>query len=221
MIAEELINHMIPPLKLNDDAHKAMLWMEELRSNQLPVVDSEKFLGLITEEMILEENDVDKRIGDFELLGTDCIVSKDTHFYDIIKLASDYKVQMVGVANEENKYIGVITIQDTVTSFAQTAAIQMAGGILVFSMNERDYSLSELSRLIEEENAKILSSTVKEDELNPLKIKLTIKINKTDLSNIVATLERFGYKIIARFQETKVNEGEKEKLDQLLRFLDI
>lgn len=221
MIAEELINHMIPPLKLNDDAHKAMLWMEELRSNQLPVVDSEKFLGLISEEMILEENDVEKLIGDFDLQGTDCQVAQGSHFYDILKLASDNQVQMVGVANDANEYIGVITIHDTITSFAQTAAVQMAGGILVISMGLMDYSLAELSRLIEEENAKILSSTVKEDELDPSKIKLTIKINKTNLSHIVATLERFGYKIIARFQESDINKGEKEKLDQLLRFLDI
>ncbi|MDH5368151.1 MAG: CBS domain-containing protein [Cyclobacteriaceae bacterium] len=221
MIAEELINHMIPPLKLNDDAHKAMLWMEELRSNQLPVVDKEKFLGLISEEMILEENDVEKLIGDFQLQGTDCQVTQGSHFYDILKLASDNQVQMVGVVNDANEYIGVISIQDTITSFAQTAAVQMAGGILVISMNLMDYSLAELSRLIEEENSKILSCSVKEDDLDASKIKLTIKINKTDLSHIVATLERFGYKIIARFQEPNINKGEKEKLDQLLKFLDI
>lgn len=221
MIAEELINHMIPPLKVTDDAHKAMLWMEELRSNQLPVVDSQKFLGLINEEMILDENDVDKLIGQFDLQGKNCIVSKDTHFYDIIKLATDNKVQMVSVANELNEYIGVITIQDTITSFAQTAAVQMLGGILVISMNSIDYSLTEISRLIETENAKILSSTVKEDELDPLKIKLTLKINKTELAHIVATLERFGYKIIARYQESDRDNNEQERLNQLLKFLDI
>jgi len=221
MIAEELINHMIPPLKLTDDAHKAMLWMEELRCNQLPVVDKEKFLGLISEDIILEENDVDKLVNEFTLIGIDCIVTKGSHFYDIIKLASDNKVQMVGVTDSDNNYCGVITVQDTITSFAQTAAVQLPGGILVVSMNQIDYSLSEISRLIEAENAKILSSTVKEDELDASKIKLTLKINKQDLSHVAATLERFGHKIIARFQESDIKSSEKEKLDQLLRFLDI
>ena len=88
-------------------------------------------------------------------------------------------------------------------------------------MNSNDYSLTEISRLIETENAKILSSTVKEDELDPLKIKLTIKINKTELAHIVATLERFGYKIIARYQESDQDNNEQERLNQLLKFLDI
>ena len=32
---------MIPPLKPTDDGHKAIVWMEELRMNQLPVIEIE------------------------------------------------------------------------------------------------------------------------------------------------------------------------------------
>ena len=221
MIAKELINHMIPPLKAGDNAHKAILWMEELRCNQLPVVKDEAFLGLITEDMILEANDIESEISSFDLLGVTCFVYDNSHFYEVIKLAADNDVQMVGVLDEQNKYMGVITVQDTITSFAQSAAVQMQGGILVLSISQIDYSMSEISRLIEENNAKILSSSVKVDELDPSKIKLTLKLNRLDLTHAVATLERFGYKIIARFQETKVQDDEKEKLDMLLKYLDI
>lgn len=221
MIAEELINHMIPPLKLKDDAHKAMLWMEELRSNELPVVENEIFQGIITEEIILEQNDVDKLISDFELENTDCVVSKNSHFYDVLKVSSSRDAKMVGVVDDEGKYVGVITVQDTVTAFAQSAAVQVPGSILVLSLNSIDYSLSEISRLIEENNAKILSSSVKDDELDSSKLRLTLKINQLDLSKVIATLERFGYKIIARFQESKVNDNQKERIDMLLKYLDI
>lgn len=212
---------MIPPLKPKDSAKKARLWMEELRCNQLPVVEDEKFLGLISEDLILEANDAEKSIADFDLMGKRCVVYGSSHFYDVIKIASDNSVQMVGVLNNEEKYIGVITVQDTITSFAQSAAIQIPGGILVLSMNQIDYSLAEISRLIEENNAKILSSSIKEDELDPSKLKLTLKVNRLDLTPIVATLERFGYKLIARFQETKVLDEEKGKIDMLLKYLDI
>lgn len=221
MIAEELINHMIPPLKLRDDAHKAMLWMEELRSNELPVVDNELFKGIITEDLILEVNDVDKLIGDFELENSDCVVSKNSHFYDVLKVASEQNAKMVGVIDDEGKYIGVISVQDTIVAFAQSAAVQIPGSILVLSINSIDYSLTEISRLIEENNAKILSSSIKEDELDTSKLRVTLKINTLDLTAIVATLERFGYKIIARFQETKVEEGETDRINMLLKYLDI
>lgn len=221
MIAEDLINHMIPPLKGSDDAHKAIVWMEEFRCNYLPVVENSRLLGFISEEIILETNDIEKHVKDFNLVGLSCYVHLDTHFYDILKVATDNKLQMVAVLNEDQQYNGVITVQDTLTSFAQTAAVQMPGAIIVLCMNYIDYSLAEISRLIEENHAKILSSIIKEDPLDAGKIRLTLKINQSDMSRIVATLERFGYKVIGRYQETKPVENERERIDMLLRYLDI
>jgi acetoin utilization protein AcuB len=221
MIAEDLINHMIPPLKGTDDAHKAIVWMEEFRCTYLPVVDNARLLGFISEEIILETNDIEKHVGDFNLVGLTCYVHLDTHFYDILKVATDNKLQMVAVLNDDQQYFGVITVQDTLTSFAQTAAVQMPGAILVLSMKYMDYSLAEISRLIEENHAKILSSIIKEDPLDPGKIRLTLKINQADMSRIVATLERFNYKVIGRYQETKPVENERDRIDMLLRYLDI
>jgi signal-transduction protein with cAMP-binding, CBS, and nucleotidyltransferase domain len=221
MIAEELINHMIPPLKVTDDAHKAIVWMEEFRCNHLPVVEDGQLLGFISEEIILESNDIDKHLGDFELVGKDCAVGLDAHFYDILRIAGDHKLQIVAVLSEEQQYIGVITVQDIMTSFAQTASVQMQGGILVLSMDLVDYSLAEISRYIEENNAKVISSTMIEDPMDKGRIKLTLKINQLDLARIVATLERFGYRVIAHYQANRVESNDKERIDMLMRYLNI
>ena len=221
MIAEELINQMIPPLKVTDDAHKAIVWMEEFRCSHLPVVEQGELMGFISEEIILESNDIERRLDDFNLVGQDCVVSLQAHFYDILKVAGEHKIQMVAVVDEAHCFVGVITVQDMMTSFAQTASVQMPGSILVLSMDLIDYSLAEISRYIEENNAKVISSTMTEDPMDKGKIKLTLKINQNDLKRIVATLERFNYRVIGRYQEIKEESGEKEKIDMLLRYLDI
>lgn len=221
MIAEELINHMLPPLKPTDEAGKAIAWMEEFRCNQLPVLDGGKFLGFILEEIILERNDLTKKISDLELVGAHCRVVADAHFYEVLKMAGDNKLQMVAVVNDLQQYEGVITVADIMVSFAQTAAVQMPGSILVLSMDLTDYSLAELARLVEENNAKILSSTMAEDPLDKGKIKLTIKINQEDLTRITATLERFGYRIIASYHNAHNEEPNKDRLDMLMRYLNI
>jgi acetoin utilization protein AcuB len=221
MIAEELINHMIPPLKVTDDAHKAIVWMEEFRCNYLPVVNEGELVGFISEEIILENNDIDKDLSGFELVGKDCTVGMDSHFYDILKTAAHHKLQMVCVVDENKKYAGVITVQDIMASFAQTAAVQMPGGILVLSMDLIDYSLAEICRYVEENNAKVISSIMIEDPMDKGKIKITLKINQLDLARIVATLERFGYRVIGRYQETTTSSGEQERLDMFLKYLDI
>ncbi|MBX7124322.1 MAG: CBS domain-containing protein [Cyclobacteriaceae bacterium] len=212
---------MIPPLKVTDDAHKAIVWMEEFRCNYLPVISEGRLLGFVSEEIILEANDVERKLGQFELIGSECYVSLDSHFYDVLKVAGDHKLQLVGVLDELGQYAGVIAVQDIMISFAQTAAVQMPGGILVLSLNLIDYSLATISRLVEENHAKIISSTMVEDPLDKGRIKLTLKINELDLTRIVATLERFGYRVIARYQEARKDDNERERLDMLMRYLNI
>lgn len=221
MIASELINHMVPPLKVTDDAHKAIVWMEEFRCNFLPVVDAGHLQGFISEEIIMETNDIEKIVGAFALVGKDCTVGMDSHFFDILRVAGEHKLNMVAVINEDGTYAGIITVQDVMASFAQTASIQMPGGILVLSMDLIDYSLAEISRYVEENNAKIISSTMVEDPLDKGKIKLTLKINQLDLSRIVATLERFGYRVIGRYQEDARDDDSKERLDMLMKYLNM
>jgi len=221
MIAEELINHMVPPLKVTDDAHKAIVWMEEFRCNYLPVTENNRLMGFISEEIILETNDIGKGVGEFNLVGKDCFVGLDSHFFDILRIAGENKLNIVGVVNEEGLYVGVITVQDIMTSFAQTASVQMPGGILVLSMDLIDYSLAEICRYVEENKAKVISSTMVEDPLDRGKIKLTLKINQLDLSRIVATLERFGYRVIGRYQEAPHDDDNKERLDMLMKYLNM
>ncbi len=220
-LAKELINHMIPPLKLSDRANRAITWMEELRTNHLPVVAEGKFTGFISEEIILESNDLNLPISEYPMFGKECFVHEHQHFYEIIKLATDNRVELIGVIDQNDQYLGVITVQDTLNAFAQTSAVQSPGGILILSMPQIDYSLSEISRLIESDGAKILSCSLNNDLLDPSKIKLTLKINITEISRIVATLERFGYKIIAQYQDSPMASNEKERMDILLKYLDI
>lgn len=221
MIAEELINQMIPPLKLYDTVEKALRWMDEFRVNELPVVSNRKYLGMATEPDLVDLTDRNQTLKEVELDYQDVHVMHFQHFYDVMEAAIKNKVQVVPVLDEMQEYMGIITINDTLAAFGQMSALQGQGSILVLSMPERDYSLSQISRLIEEENTKILSAYVSPDELDPYKIKLTLKLNATDLSRIIATLERFDYRITAQFQDANSFDVGKDRLDMLFKYLDI
>ncbi len=221
MVARELINHMIPPLKKSDSAKKATAWMEELRVNQLPVIEHGVYCGLISEELILGKNDNSKVVAEYDLQGKSCVVNENQHFYDVLKIVSDHSVQLVAVLDDDKKFLGVISIKDTVTAFAQSAAVQSPGGIIILSLKQIDYSLAEISRLVESNDAKILSSIVNNDIFDANMLKLTLKVNKTDLSAIIATFERFEYNIIAKFEESKMESSDKERLDILFKYLDM
>ncbi|QNF33261.1 CBS domain-containing protein [Adhaeribacter swui] len=221
MIAEELINQMIPPLKLSDTPAKAVRWMEEFRVNQLPVVKLRQYLGLITEEDILEAKVAHESLQTVPFGYEDVFVLYNQHFYNVMETAIKNKIQVVPVLDEQREFLGVITVNDTISAFGQMSALQGQGGILVLSMNERDYSLTEISRLVESNNAKILSAYVSPDEADPYKIRLTLKMNTSDLKRIIATFERFDYRITAQFQDATDEKDDQDRLDLLLRYINI
>ena len=216
----DLLNDMIPPLKVNDEASKALLWMDELRLEYLPVVEGRQFLGFISADSIYDENDSSKLVKDFMLDGQSCFVFYHQHLYEAVKKATDHDFQAVAVLDEENNYKGVLLLNDLLSVFSQSAFIQSPGGIIVLSINQIDYSLSEISRLIESNEAKVLGSSINIDSKDPTKFKLTLKVNREDVTHIIATLERFSYKVIAKYHESSRITNEKERLDLLMRYLE-
>ena len=221
MIAEELVNLAIPALKPSDTAEKAIIWMEELKTNQLPVIEDRHFKGLISEDIILESNDLDREIGDFKLISEHCYVNEDQHLFDIIRLAQECESELVAIIDHNGEFIGVSRHEDTMKAFSNTLAVQGQGGIIVMEMRFMDYSMAEISRLIESDDAKILGFYLSQDHKDPNFVFVTLKINKEDLTTVIATLERFDYKIVAKFHESNNSNTEKERLDNLLNYLNI
>lgn len=220
MQAYQFINNMIPPLKLTDKVKMGLTWMEEIRTNVLPVVEGGLFKGFITDEMIYNLNDPDLVIGDLDTDTAGCFVFRDKHIYDVLKVSSEFHLTMVAVLDRDNGYEGVVTIEDAISAFADTISIQTDGGVLILSMSMTEYSLFDIARVVESENAKILSSFITGDPLDDNKIKVTIKVDKPELRHIKATLERFGYRVIDHYQEEVGISREQDRLGNLLRFLD-
>ncbi|MDN3687518.1 CBS domain-containing protein [Cyclobacterium jeungdonense] len=221
MRALDFINHLIPPLKFTDKVKMALSWMEEIRTNILPVADKGVFMGFITDEIIYDINNPELTIGEVELLAASCVVQLDRHIYEVLRIASENQVSMVAVVDKEMKYQGVVTEEDAVTAFTDSISIQTPGGVLILSMFMTDYSLYDIARVVESENAKVLSSFISNDPLDDSKIKVTLKTDQVELRHIKATLERFGYKIIDHYQEDGGISSEQDRLGNLLRFLDI
>jgi len=221
MLASELINQMIPPLKLSDSAQVALHWMQEFRVTQLPVIEGTLYKGIIHEATIIDSQDAAQAISSYRLDLPDIAVNSDTHFYELIQLAAKNGLQLIPITDHEGNYMGVVSVSEAATVIAQLIATQGPGAILVLYMKNIDYSMAEVARLIESNDTKIMSSAVSNDSIDPNYVRLTLKLNRTDLTRVIATLERFDYRIVAQFQETDTFNNDKERLDLLMRFLNI
>lgn len=221
MIAKELINYMIPPLKPTDDIGQAQLWMDELRLSQLPVSDEGKFLGVITEDMLFDSNFRFGDVGSYPLMAHDAKVNAFSHYYDVLKVASAEDTKLVAVMDDLNQYMGVISMEDIVEAFAKSSSVANPGAILTLKLNAVDYSLSEISRLVESNDAKILTSYISEFPEDPSKLLLTIKINIEDVNRIVASFANHGFTVESSFSTSESSFDDQERLDIFMKYLKI
>jgi CBS domain-containing protein len=222
MCAKDFINPMVPPLKSADSVGRALAWMEEFRVHQLPLVEEGVYKGMFSETALYDANlPPETLLGSLVPDFAECFVTEDQHFYEVIRVAEAFKVQTVPVLSSERVFKGVIVLRDTVGALARAFATQNPGGIIVLLMHAYNYSLAEISRLVESNNAKILSSYVEPDVKDPAMVKVTLKLSVMEVSRVIATLERFGYHVVARFDENEDVDVSRERLDILLKYLEI
>lgn len=220
MYASTLISYSVPPLKLTDTGVKALLWMNDFHVRHLPVVEDGKLLGILSEDEVLNFVDAETTIKDSRPVLLPKFVPAQKHLYDIMKLVVNFNLTVIPVLNNEGDYMGLITIEDLIKKLADTGSITHPGGVLVLEMAPRDYSLSEISRLIELENATILSSFIS-SPYGTNTLELTLKLNKEDLKHVVATLERFGYDVKSSFYESDFIDTLNDRYEGLMRYLDV
>ncbi|EIM73889.1 hypothetical protein A3SI_16967 [Nitritalea halalkaliphila LW7] len=195
--------------------------MEELRTDVLPVIDKGNFLGFISDTLIYEVNDRLLPVSACEIEDATAFVFEDKHIYEVMRVAAEHELKMVAVVDRQGVYKGVVTLQDAVNAFSETFTVQSEGAVIVLSMHMTDYSMHEISRVLESENAKILSSFIAADPLDASKIKVTLKLDKKELRHIRATLERFGYKVVDQYTEEVEASQDEDRIGNLFRFLDL
>ncbi len=191
MVANDLISMIIPSLKTSDTGQTALNLMEIFRISHLPIVNNQDFLGLISDTDIYDMNQPEEPIGNHELTLLKPYVTSDQHLFEVIGLASQLNLSVVPVLDNQNRYKGVITTSDLIRHIAGISSMDQPGGIIVLEMIERDYSLSQISQIIESNNVKVLSMYITSPK-ESTRLEVTLKVNTTDLLALIRTFERYN-----------------------------
>jgi acetoin utilization protein AcuB len=220
MIALDLITDEIPPLKNSEQCTKALHWMEEFRVNHIPVVNGNEYMGLITDDNIFDLEDPDVAIGESGLMLAQPFIKGDQHVYDVMKIIADMHLTLVPVLDNENNYLGCITVPHLMEMITNTASINEPGGIIVLEMAQNDYVLSQIARIVEENDAKILSSYITSAADSTL-IEVTLKVNTKNLGGILQTLNRYDYIVSESYSEDRFKEEVSMRYEALMKYLNI
>lgn len=221
MIANDLISVIIPSLKTSDTGQTALNWMEIFRISHLPIVNNQDFLGLISDTDIYDMNQPEEPIGNHELTLLKPYVTSDQHLFEVIGLASQLNLSVVPVLDNQNRYKGVITTSDLIRHIAGISSMDQPGGIIVLEMIERDYSLSQISQIVESNNVKVLSMYITSPK-ESTRLEVTLKVNTTDLLALIRTFERYNYDLKTWVTTNdSIDRFYSERFDLLMKYLNM
>ncbi|MEJ7588446.1 MAG: CBS domain-containing protein [Ferruginibacter sp.] len=220
MLTAELINNNIPRLQLKDSVIKALQLINDYRVTHLPVVADDKYLGMISEDDLL---DVEEEKGSLEFLQEHFIlgfVKENEHFLNAVNCSNQYETSIVPVINEENELVGVITVTDLLKALGSFSGANEIGGIIVIEMERSQFAISEISRIVESNDATILhlNTTIQPDTGL---FTVSLHLSKKEIAAIVSAFERYEYDIIYYFGDEKFENEIHTNYRHLMSYLDI
>jgi hypothetical protein len=186
-----------------------------------PVLQDKQFLGFLPLFDLEIEREIHSKVGECTLEKTEVSALKNQHIFEVLPFFRKAGLPVLPVFGEEAMYEGILRLESVLEWFADAYSFSTEGGIVVLSMAQHSYSLAEISRLVESNQAKILSVVLETDPFSHMNLLVHIKLNISDVSRVVATLERFEYQVVEVFHKGATTSLDQERLDQLMKYLGI
>jgi hypothetical protein len=103
--------------------------------------------------------------------------------------------------------------------FKCTPFLHEEGVILVISRDINDYSFSEITQIVESNNATLFGAFVSKIENNMAEI--TLKLSLHDINNTLHSFRRYNYEILNEFEKDDYLEELNERSNYLQKYLNI
>ena len=219
MVASQLVNTSFPAVNLLDKIIFALQLMDEYDVLHLPVLSEEKFAGVISKDDLLDGNE-NGLIATVEAALHKVSIKNEEHFLTALKVLADNELSLVPVVNEQHELTGVIISKDLLHIFSRFVGNEERGGVIVLEAEKRNFSFGEISRLVETNDAYITQLNTYVESDTGL-IVITLKVNKIEISDIVATFQRYEYNVKYYFGEELYENELLTNYDNLMNYLKI
>ena len=220
MLTRELSSQTLPVLRLQDKVFQALELMNDNRVTHLPVVDGEKYIGIISEEDLLQAENDHSTLDKLEQSFFNVSVKEEEHFLKAIQVAAENGLSVVPVVSEENDFIGAVAYNDLLKFSSEFMSLSEPGGLIILEVESNQYSFNEISKLVETNDAQITQLNTSNDAETGL-MQVTIRINKPEVSDIVAAFQRHEYNVKYFFGEELYTNELRSNYDNLMNYLKI
>ena len=219
MISDSYICFDIEPFSAKLKVSEAIERMHKLHVDLMPVVKDDRLINYVAIED-LENMDEGSELEDMPLYAPILpFVTPNQHLLSVLTHLKTLNVSLMAVLDEQGVYQGVLKTKDVVKALSSSISIKNSGSIIVLRIKPIDYSLSELSRVIEYSDAKIIGLLLFEME-GQEDLEVHLKLNTSTLANCLSALERHGYHVAQYFNREDAQDDLDSRYANLMKFID-
>lgn len=147
--------------------------------------------------------------------------SENGHLHEALALMTRYGLSVLPVISLDGAYLGVITRDRMVDILSELCNAEAPGSVIVLEVMPQDYSLSDIARLIESNNAHVLNLLSRQDK-DTGRLLITLKIDLEDASPVIRSFERFNYTVLYHFMEKgMVDDMLQQRMNELLHYMNM
>lgn len=219
MLVSQLLNTSFPSLNITDKISFALQLMDDYDVLHLPVISEEKFVGLVAKEDLLDAEEAATHLSSPDLLKKYSIKTEE-HLLSALRIVSHNELSLLPIVNTQMELAGVVLTKELLKSISLFLGIEEKGAIIVLETDKRNFSFGELSRLVETNDSYITQLNTYTEAGTGLVI-ITLKINKIEVSDIVATFQRYDYVVRYYFGEEEYANELKENYQHLISYLNM
>lgn len=219
MLSAQLIQTTYPSIHLFDKVGFALQLMDDYDVLHLPVKSEDKFAGIVSKEELLDA-DESTAIAALQEQFIQKFARASEHFIAVVKLASENNLSLIPILNDEAEILGAVSAKEILTTLNTFVGNDEPGGMIVLEIERRNYSFGEISRLVETNDAYITQLNTATEAITGL-VLVTLKVNKIEISDIVATFQRFDYSVRYYFGEEQYANELKDNYNHLMAYLNM
>jgi predicted transcriptional regulator len=190
----------------------------DLSFSHFPILENGIFIGSIASDDV-ETFDTDKTILDYKYTLERFFARKSMIWLDVLEIFAKNHTNVIPVLDENNAYVGYYEMEDIMKFFQETPFLKEQGGIIIVQKGLLDYSMGQVTQIVESNNGKILGCFISEADLE--NVHITVKIGVGPMNEIIQTFRRYNYEIISEHQEDTYINSLKERSDYLDKYLNI
>ncbi len=142
------------------------------------------------------------------------------HILETLREFLKVEKQILAVVDTENFFLGFCHLQEVQYHFMRTIGLTEGNSMIVIQTNEQNYSLVDVGRIVESNQAKVLNFYLSSHP-DSNQIEITLVLNVSDISDIISTFNRFDYYVTYSTAAKEQDDLYKERYDSLMHFLDI